>query len=399
MDKIVLEENKPILSKRKTGLFIVVFLILSFIMGLLGGVGGILILSSSPLKDFLGLSNIKEISLPTVKTDKVVLEESSAIIDAAKKVSPSVVNITFKKNMQDFFGRVTTAEGGGTGFIITNDGLILTNKHVISDATVEYMVLTSDGKSFPAQVLSQDPFNDLAVIKIDAKGLSAVESGDSSAEELQIGQWVVAIGNALGEFQNTVTVGVVSARERTLTASEPTGASVENLEGLIQTDAAINAGNSGGPLLNLKGQVIGINTAVASKQVAEGIGFAIPINTAKPAIESVKKTGRIIRPFLGIRYIPIDKEIAQQANLPVDYGVLVKTGSNRAEAAVVADSPADKAGIKDGDIITYVNGEKIDSNHSLALLIQQYQPGIEIELTILRNAKEQKVKVKLTEYK
>ncbi|PIR70767.1 MAG: hypothetical protein COU44_03510, partial [Candidatus Nealsonbacteria bacterium CG10_big_fil_rev_8_21_14_0_10_40_24] len=364
MDKIVLEENKPILSKRKTGLFIVVFLILSFIMGLLGGVGGILILSSSPLKDFLGLSNIKEISLPTVKTDKVVLEESSAIIDAAKKVSPSVVNITFKKNMQDFFGRVTTAEGGGTGFIITNDGLILTNKHVISDATVEYMVLTSDGKSFPAQVLSQDPFNDLAVIKIDAKGLSAVELGDSSAEKLQIGQWVVAIGNALGEFQNTVTVGVVSARERTLTASEPTGASVENLEGLIQTDAAINAGNSGGPLLNLKGQVIGINTAVASKQVAEGIGFAIPINTAKPAIESVKKTGRIIRPFLGIRYIPIDKEIAQQANLPVDYGVLVKTGSNRAEAAVVADSPADKAGIKDGDIITYVNGEKIDSNHS-----------------------------------
>lgn len=378
--------------------FIVFFLILSFVMGFLGGTGAIVLLSSqSKVRGLLGL-NIKEIEIPKIKGEKIVLEESSAVIDAVKKVSPSVVSISAKISVEDIFGRQSSAEGGATGFIITNDGLILTNKHVVSDKNASYTVFTADGKSYDAKILSVDPFNDLAVIKIEASGLPVVELGDSDPDKLQIGQHVIAIGNALGEFRNTVTLGVISAVERTLEASDPISGETEKLEGLLQTDAAVNEGNSGGPLVNLKGQVVGINTAIASKGVAEGLGFAIPIDVAKSAIESVKSTGKIIRPMLGVRYAPINSEIAKAANLPVDYGVLVRKGDQIGQSAVIAGSPADKAGISENDIITYINGEKIDENHSLSRLIQQYQPGDEVELTIISNKQEKKVKVKLAEF-
>jgi len=368
--------------------FIVLFLILSFIMGAAGGTGALLLFSSSSkIRGKLGI-NVQTLNVNHTNTEKLVLEESSAVIDSAKKVSPAVVSIVTTQNVTDFFGQVTQEQGAGTGFIFTNDGYILTNKHVAGDTGATYTVFTSDGKQYDAKVSAQDPSNDLAIIKIDAKGLPVVDLGDS--DKLQIGQWVIAIGNALGQLQNTVTVGVVSARERQLTAGG-FGDQTERLENLIQTDAAINSGNSGGPLVNLAGQVVGINTAVASN--AQNIGFAIPINTAKTAIESFQKNNKIVRPMLGVRYVAINSEIAQSAKLPVDYGVLITAGGG--QPAVISGGPAANAGLRQNDIITEINGERVDENHPLGSMIQQFQPGDEIEITYLRDSKERKVKVKL----
>lgn len=335
-----------------------------------------------------GISLPTILTSPNVQKEKIVLEESSAVIDAVKKVSPSVVSITTKRNIQDFFtGQILEQEGGGTGFILTSDGLIVTNKHVVDDESANYSVLASDGKTYEAQVLSRDPFNDLAVLKIDAKGLKPVELGDSNS--LNTGQWVIAIGNALGEFQNTVTVGVVSAKDRQITADGQT------LEGLIQTDAAINPGNSGGPLINLAGQVVGINTAMAGG--AEGIGFAINIDSVKTALDSVQETGKIVRPFLGVRYLLINKEIARSAQLSVDKGALIYRGANPADLPVVPGSPADKAGLQENDIILKINGQEINENTSLVSLLQKYKPNDTITLTVLRKGEEIQVPVTLTE--
>jgi len=367
--------------------FIVLFLILSLIMGSLGAFGTLYLFSSnSALRDKLGL---KDLNLNTTKTEKLVLEESSAVVDSVKKISPSVVSITTTTNVQDVFGRTLSQEGGGTGFIITSDGLIATNKHVASDMNAQYSVFTSDGKEYKAKVQAVDSFNDFAVLKIEATGLPVVDLGDS--DNIDVGQWVIAIGNALGEFQNTVTVGVVSAKNRKITASG--GGESEQLNGLIQTDAAVNPGNSGGPLSNLKGQVIGITTAVAGG--AESIGFAIPINVVKSAIDSIKKTGSIERPMIGVRYVPITKEISKANNLTVDYGAWILRGKNITDVAVVPGSPADKAGLKENDIITQINGEKITEDKSLTNILQNYKVGDSIELTILRGDKESKVKLTL----
>lgn len=382
------EMPKKSQSPKKGGWFIVGFLIFAFIMGVAGGIGGVLLLSeNSYLKEKLGL---KDIAINTTKTEKLKLEESSAITDTVKKVAPAVVSISTTTNVTNIFGRSYESEGGGTGFIITNDGLIVTNKHVVSDENTTYTVFTNDGKDYQAKILATDPFNDFAVLKIDAKGLPVVDLGDS--DDLMVGQWVVAIGNALGEFDNSVTVGVISAKDRQITASG--GGKAEKLEGLLQTDAAVNPGNSGGPLVNLKGQVIGINTAVAN---AENIGFAIPINVVKSAIDSIKKTGEIKRPMLGIRYLPITKEIAKINNLKVDYGALVIRGKGQGEVAVIPGSPAAKAGIEENDIILKINDEEISENKSLARILQQYKVGDEISLTILRDDKEKTVKATLTE--
>jgi serine protease Do len=324
-----------------------------------------------------------------------VLEESSAVIDTVNKVSDAVVSIQLKTTVQNLFGQTYEAEGAGTGFIITSDGLILTNKHIASDANAQYTVVTSDGTSYPATVKSLDPVKDIAVLQINARNLPIVELGDSDA--LKVGQWVVAVGNALGKFDNSVTVGVISGSNRSIQATDANGANSESLSGMLQTDAAINTGNSGGPLLNLEGQVIGINTAVASG--AQSIGFAIPINDAKTAIESIKTTGRIIRPYLGVRYIQITKEIAAEEKLSVDYGALIAKGSSLTEVAVVSGSPADKAGLKENDIILEVNGEKVNQNNDLLKLIQKYKVGDQIELKILSSGQEKTVKITLEEGK
>lgn len=321
---------------------------------------------------------------------KIVLEESSAVIDTVKKVSPSVVSITASTNTLDFFtGQAVEQKGGGTGFVLTSDGLIVTNKHVVDQPNTKYTVITAEGKNYLATVLSRDSFNDLAVIKVDAKGLKPVELGDSDA--LQIGQWVVAIGNALGEFQNTVTIGVVSAKERQIKTTN------EALNGLIQTDAAINPGNSGGPLVNLAGQVVGINTAIAGN--AEGIGFAINIDSIKTALDSVERTGKIVRPYLGVRYLNLNTEIARSAGLSVEQGALVYRGPNPTDFAVAPGSPADKAGIAENDIITKINGQELNENTSLVSLLQKYKPGETVTLTVIHKGEEKKIDVVLDEQK
>lgn len=396
-----IEFDDPSMNKKKVKnkylkLFVITILT-SLVLGAVGGVGGILLLSSTSgvnLAKKLGISD-SGLTIPTVRTEKLILEESNAVIDTVDKVSSAVVSIQQKKTVQDIFGQVYQSSGGGTGFIITSDGLILTNKHVVTDQNAEYSVTTSDGNTYTAKVKSLDPLQDIAVIQIEARNLPVVEFGDSDA--LKVGQWVVAVGNALGMYENSVTVGVVSGRNRKIEATDANGNNSESMDGLIQTDAAINPGNSGGPLVNLKGQVIGINTAVASN--AQSIGFAIPINEAKSAIESIKSTGRIIRPYLGVRYVQLNKDLATQNKFPVDYGALIIKGSGLTDVAVIPGSPADKAGIVENDIVLEINGEKIDQNNGLLRLIQQYKVGDEIELKVYSKGAEKTVKVKLEEGK
>lgn len=372
--------------------------IVTLIVGLAGGIGGTMLVAGSPLlRKLIGVDG-----LPTggddvnpVRTERLVLQESSAVIDTVKLVSPAVVSISTSRNVRDFFGDLITRQGGGTGFIITSDGLIVTNKHVVDDPAAEYTIFLADGRNFTPEILAKDPFQDLAILRIQSSGLPVVELGDS--DRLQVGEWAVAIGNALAQFENTVTVGVISAKDRQLQATS--GGASERLEGLLQTDAAINAGNSGGPLLNLKGQVVGVNTAVAAKGVAEGIGFAIPINAVKNSINQVKKTGKISRPYLGVRYIPITKEIAKLNNFSVDFGALIASGQGRGEVGVLPNSPAAKAGLRENDIITHISGDRIDENHSLARLLGNHNIGDEVELTVMREGRELKLKARLEELK
>lgn len=328
-----------------------------------------------------------------VDRKQLVVQESSAVIDAAKKVSPSVVSITSKAVSRGFFGQPTELEGAGSGIIVTSDGLILTNKHVVSDVGATYTVITSDGKEYAgATVVSRDPVNDIAFIRVKASGLKAAELGDSGA--IQVGQHVLAVGNALGQFQNSVTEGVISGIGRGVVAGDQSSGAAEQLQNVLQTDAAINPGNSGGPLVNLDGQVIGINTAVAG-QSAQNIGFAIPINEAKPLITSVKEKGKIVRPYLGVRYIPLTRDIATANELNVFEGAWLYGAED--EPGVLPDSPAAKAGLKDGDVITKVAADKVTATNSLQSLIAKHKAGDHVELTIVRDNKTQKLTVTLGE--
>jgi serine protease Do len=377
---------------RRGGAFVLLILILSFLMGGAGAIGTLTLLSDNQaLMKQLGIGNI---GLSTTETKKVVLEESSAVIDVADKVSPAVVSITTTSTGINFFGQTVQQSGAGTGFIVTNDGYLVTNKHVASDLNASYKVILNDGRNFDAKIIAQDPANDVAVMKIEATGLPIVALGDS--DQLKVGQSVVAIGNALGQFQNTVTLGVLSAKERQIDAAAGNGSS-ESLENLLQTDAAINPGNSGGPLVNLDGQVVGINTAIAGG--AQGIGFAIPINGIKSAIDSAEKTGTIKRPALGVRIFPLTKDIAALNHLPVDHGALVVRGNTPAAVAVIPGSPADKAGIVENDIILEVDGQTIDEHHSLVSLIQKHSIGDTVKIKFLHSGDEKTVEVRLDELK
>ena len=334
------------------------------------------------------------------------ITQEQTIINVVKESSPAVVSIIITKDLvvleqyysdpfEDFGGspfrvpeyREKGVEkqtiGGGSGFIVSSDGIIITNKHVVLDEEADYTVLTNDGKQYPATVLAKDPIQDLAILKIeDSRPFPTIKLGDS--ESLQIGQTVIAIGNALGEFQNTVSVGVISGLGRTITASG--GGILETLEDVIQTDAAINKGNSGGPLLNLKGEVIGINTAVSLE--GENIGFTIPINKAKKDIEQAKTIGKIVYPFIGVRYVVLNEDLQKENDLPVDYGALITSGEGADAVAVVLDSPADKAGLKEGDIILEFDGQKITTSNSLSDIIGNYDPGDTVVLKVLRDKEE-----------
>ncbi len=358
-------------------------------------------------------------------------DEEALTMETVRRASPSVVSIVVTKELElrrqsgeefpldDFFDfgfpfdpfgfrprlqpeaetppaprRERREVGGGSGFFISADGLVLTNKHVVADEEAEYTVVTNDNKEYRAKVVGRDPTNDLAVVKVEGRGFPVLALSNSTG--LVIGQTVIAIGNSLSQYRNTVTKGVVSGIGRRVVAGDGAGSS-EVIEEAIQTDAAINPGNSGGPLLNLKGEVVGINTAV--NRGGQLIGFAIPANTAMPVVQSVKKFGRIIRPWLGVRYVLINERISKENNLPVKRGALVLRGERRTDLPVIPGSPADKAGIEENDIIVSVNGRNIDETHTLAREIQKYQPAEVIELKILRKGAEKILKVKLEEFK
>lgn len=279
--------------------------------------------------------------------------------------------------------------GGGSGFIISADGSVVTNNHVVADDNAKYKVVLSDGTEYPATIVAKDSVMDIAVVKIEAKNLPFLKFGDS--ELLKPGQTVVAIGNPLNEFRNTVSVGVVSGLARSITAGSSQGA--EQLEGLIQTDAAINPGNSGGPLLNLNGEVIGVNVAVAGG--AENIGFALAANQVKTAVDSIVKNGRVIRPYIGVRYTQITKAVQEKYQLPVSEGAYIFSGSDA--PAVLPNSPAQKAGLRVGDIITKVNGQALDTKHPLTILVRGKAVGDTVTLTVRRGEETVEIKLVLEE--
>ncbi|MEO7617992.1 MAG: trypsin-like peptidase domain-containing protein [Candidatus Saccharibacteria bacterium] len=328
-------------------------------------------------------------SIIPISKRQIVVQESSAVVDVAKKVSPSVVSITSQAVTTSFFGTSQTSEGQGTGIILTSDGLIMTNNHVISGSS-NLTVFTSNGKQYPATIVATDANNDYAFIRIKATGLPAAKLGNSS--NVQIGQRVVAIGNALGQFQNTVTDGIISGKGRPITASDSgTGEGAEQLQNLFQTDAAINPGNSGGPLVDLDGNVIGMNTAVAGN--AQNIGFAIPIDEIKSAISSVEKQGKIEKPYLGVRYIQITPVFAKANNLSVTTGALLI--SDGANLAVLANSPAAKAGLKEGDIVSKIAGQQVDQDHTLTSLLSKKHVGDKVKIEYLRDGKSTTVEITL----
>jgi S1-C subfamily serine protease len=290
-------------------------------------------------------------------------------------------------------GKKKIKVGGGSGFVVDSSGIILTNRHVVADPQAEYVVVLNEEKKCPARILARDPINDIAILKIEEEGLPTIKLGDSSS--LELGQTAIAVGNALGNFLNTVSVGVVSGLSREITAGDVVTKKMTKLRGLIQTDAAINPGNSGGPLVDIDGKAIGINTAMVF--MAENIGFALPINNAKKALADLKKYGRIRHPFLGLRYVLLDKELQEKFNLPVDNGALVVSEPVPDGKAVVPNGAADRAGIKEGDIILEIQNEKVSSKKPLEDILQNHKIGQTVTIKFLRKGKVIDSKAILTE--
>jgi len=371
-------------------------LVLFILAGLLSGFGGAWLETHNNQNSVVvggTLSNQK----------KIVTSQSQLISQIAKTVGPSVVSVNVdisnssSSQAQGGFGlfgfsQPENEQAAGTGIIISSSGLIVTNRHVVPDGTTSVSVTLSDGTELKnVSVIGRTSDNDsldIAFLKInDTQGhkLTPATIGDSST--VQVGDNVVAIGNALGQFQNTVTSGIISGYGRSVQATDSSGntSTAENLDDLFQTDAAINEGNSGGPLVNLNGQVIGINTATAGG--AQNIGFAIPVNDVRGLITQVLKTGKFTRPYLGVAYIPLTADVSNEYNLSVQNGAFIAPSSDPSNPSVIAGSPAASAGLQTNDVITAVNGTNIDQTHSLTSLLDQHQPGDRISLTVLRGGK------------
>lgn len=363
------------------------------------------------LTAFLGIWSIGEKYLPSISPKistpdqkiKVVTEES-VVIDVVKNVGPSVITVvkevkpvdrqSFNFGPFEVYGlpqpqnQKPQAQNIGSGFVISADGLIVTNKHVVSDIGAKYQIVTSNDKKYTVEKIYRDPLNDIALLKINPvqnpdEKLMNVKLGNS--KNLQVGQFVIAIGTALGEFKNTVTTGVISGLGRGITAGNEFEGFVERLDNVIQTDAAINPGNSGGPLVNSSGEVIGINTAVSES--GQNIGFALPISILKESMDNFNKTGQFQRPYLGVSYKMISKETALLNN--VVRGAYIQ--------GVVADSPAQKAGILSGDIITKFDKKSVDETNELSKLIGVKKVGDKITITVWRDNKEKELDVILGE--
>jgi len=337
-----------------------------------------------------------------------------AIEEIAEMVCPAVITIIASKDLPKIEGfyslpynnqnyiipkikggkHFETKVGGASGFIVSPDGYILTSNHVVSDQEASYSAILEPTKKYPVKVLSRDPLNDIAVLKIEGKKFPFLKLGNSSG--IRLGEKVIAVGNPLGEFYDTISAGIVSGLSRLINTQ---GSAIEKstrLKGLIQTDAAINPGNSGGPLINMEGKVIGINTAMVAG--AQNLGFAIPINYAKKDLEEIKKHGKIKKPFLGIKYIIINKEIAEQNDLPVLHGALI-IRERLGEEAVIPNSTAQKAGLKEFDIIMEVDGEKITEENYLSDILEKREIRDKIELRVLRKKKLLNISLELEEKK
>lgn len=341
-----------------------------------------------------------------------VVSQEDAVVSTVKRAEPAVVSVIITKNLpkmeldngqsiplgndfpfpnDPFFrqfriqipqyrqnGTQQQEVGGGTAFFVSNDGLLMTNKHVVADTQAQYTVLLNDGRKVTATVAGRDPIDDIALLKIDGSNYPSLAI--AADDTLNLGQTAIAIGNSLGEFRNTVSVGVVSGLQRSITAGDTAGGGQENLNQIIQTDAAINEGNSGGPLLNSQGDVIGMNTAVASN--GQNIGFALPAKELRRVLQSYQKNGRIVQVFLGVRYVQITPDVKEQDKLSYDYGVLVSRGQAATDPGVIPGSPADKAGIQEDDIILEADGKKLTQEVSLQQIVASKVPGDTIRLNI-----------------
>jgi 2-alkenal reductase len=357
----------------------VVMLVLSLVAGAAGGyVAG----SRAPRL----VSGLDAPSGSSNSAVKVTTDESVAMIEAAKRVDPAVVTITATGAATapvDTSSPNPQSQALGTGIIFDSDGHILTNNHVVAQGDTFTVLFATAKKPISAKLIGKDALNDLAVLKVDGSVPGIAQFGAS--KDLQPGQRVLAIGSALGDYKNTVTSGVISALHRTLGGQS-------EMDDMIQTDAAINHGNSGGPLLNLSGEVVGVNTAIAARDpssgdVAQGIGFAIPSDRARDIASQILKTGSVIHPYLGITYQGIDTQLQAQKSLPVDHGALVSD--------VKAGSPSDKGGVKKDDIITQIDGADIDQDNTLFALLSKHKVGDKVKLSILRGGEKKTIEVTL----
>jgi S1-C subfamily serine protease len=332
-------------------------------------------------------------SLPLSSGVPVSINESSAVIEAAATVTPAVVRITARGVSTDVFGGAIPSQGVGSGVVYDSDGWVLTNRHVVEterDAIADELeVELKDGRTFSGTVYGVDTLTDLAIVKIDADGLAAAPIGSSA--DIRVGQLAIAIGSPLGTYSNSVTSGIISATGRTVVVESGT-----RLSNLIQTDAAINPGNSGGPLLDAAGRVIGINTAIAAG--SSGIGFAIPIDIARPIMVQALDGQPLERPYIGIRFRSIDVQLQDEENLPVDHGALIGPATDAAGGelpAITAGSPAEAAGLQDGDIIVRIETQMIDAEHPLDAVLTSYAPGQTVRMDVLRDGQQIEISVTL----
>ena len=377
----------PIKRASNKGLLVFVAIFGALMLISLGTGAGILIARYNSPNDSPSLTS-------TTDGNATVTQAESSIASVAEKVGPSVVSIVTQTQTTSPYAGTTSGEAAGTGIIVSKDGYVMTNNHVIEDAK-SVSVVDSVGNLYEdVTVVGRDPLNDIAFLKIKSdKTFTAATIGSSST--LRTGQQVVAIGIALGQYSNTVTSGIISGTGRPVTASSGTGTSTESLTDLIQTDASINSGNSGGPLVNMAGQIIGINTAIVAD--ANGIGFAIPVNSTKGVLAGVLETGKISRAFLGVSYLTVTPDVAREYKLSASAGAYVYASSGGA-SAVSSGSPADKAGLKQGDVITKINDETVGTQGGLSSILGEYRPGDKITITYLRDGKENAVTLNLGTY-